>query len=52
MTWDNVWECHIKDYLLVLEQRIVGSKNKNGKIQNLLVKARLGFILEHETLAQ
>lgn len=37
MTWDKVWECHIKDYLLVLEQKIISSKNKTGKIQNSLV---------------
>lgn len=44
MTQDKVWEHHIKDYLLVLEQTISAEKIKIGKYRNpYLVKARLGF---------
>lgn len=35
MTWDKVWECHIKDYLLVSEQGISAAKIKMGKYRNL-----------------
>lgn len=46
MAWDKVWKCHIKDYLLVLEQRILAAKTKMGKYRNpWLVKGRLEFIL-------
>lgn len=46
MTWDKAWQCDIKDYLLVLEQRISAAKIKMGKYKNpYLLKARLGFIL-------
>lgn len=44
MTWAKVWKCHIKDYLLALEQGISAAKIKIGKYRNVyLVQARLRF---------
>lgn len=52
MTWSKTWECHIKNYLLVLEQGISEAQIKIGKHTNAyLVQARLGFILK-QTLVQ
>lgn len=46
MTWAKTWDCHIKSYLLVLEQGISAAQIKIGKYINAyLVQARLGFIL-------
>lgn len=46
MTWAKTSECHIKNYLLLLEQGIAAAQIKIGKYRNAyLVQARLGFIL-------